>query len=78
MSEKPQEPLGEDNKKDVTFLSLFNPKEPRSDSTVKEERLAVCRQCEFFNNRLQQCGKCGCFMLAKTTLERAHCPIMKW
>lgn len=78
MSEKPQDAPGANNKKDVQFLSLFNPKEPRSDSQLKEDRLAICRSCEFFNHRLEQCTKCGCFMRLKTTLERAHCPIQKW
>lgn len=78
MPEQPQEPSEATNRKDVTFLSLFNPKELRSDSSLREDRLAICRSCEFFNHRLEQCTKCGCFMKLKTTLERAHCPIQKW
>lgn len=44
---------------------------------IKEERLNICKACEFFT-LLQQCKKCGCFMPAKTLLARAKCPIDKW
>lgn len=75
---KPQEARRGDETKDVTFFSLLNPKEPRSDSELAESRLAICRTCDFFNLRLEKCTKCGCFMKLKTTLERAKCPIGHW
>lgn len=78
MPEQPQDAPESNNEKDVTFLSLFDPREPRTPSELKEDRLAICRSCEFFNHRLEQCTKCGCFMRLKTTLNRAHCPIQKW
>lgn len=59
-------------------LDMLNPKEPRSNEDVVEQRLAICRSCEFFRPRVEQCKKCGCFMKLKTKLERAHCPIHKW
>lgn len=57
-------------------LDMLNPNEPRSEEA--EARLAICRECEFFRPRTQQCKKCGCFMKLKTKLERSHCPIHKW
>lgn len=59
-------------------LDMLNPKEPRSNEEIVEQRLAICRSCEFFRPRVEQCKKCGCFMKLKTKLERAHCPIHKW
>jgi len=78
MNEKPQDAPESINKKDVVFLDMFNPKERRSDSAVAEGRMDICRSCEFFNHRVQQCTKCGCFMKLKTKLDRAHCPVGKW
>jgi len=45
---------------------------------LQEERLAECKQCEFFLKRTMRCGKCGCFMKAKVLFEEAKCPVGKW
>lgn len=66
------------SEKDVTFLDLFNPLQPRSPEDLMEERMAICRECPFFNPRSVRCRKCGCFMSLKTTLKQAKCPEGKW
>ena len=63
---------------EVEFFDLFDPKQPRSDKELIEERLVICNTCPFFNKRLMKCTKCGCFMKLKTTLRKASCPIGKW
>jgi hypothetical protein len=65
-------------KKDVVFLDLFDPRQPRSDQEIVEYRLNICKQCPHFYAKLQKCLKCGCFMKLKTRLHNAHCPIKKW
>ncbi len=67
-----------DGMRDVTFFDLFDPKQPRSDQSLIEERLKVCNSCEWFDKRLARCRKCGCFMRMKSTLKQAQCPIGKW
>lgn len=57
---------------------MLNPREPRSEEEIVEYRLSICRTCEFFKPKTEQCRKCGCFMNLKTKLERANCPIGKW
>lgn len=57
---------------------MLNPREPRSQEEIVEYRLSICRTCEFFKPKTEQCRKCGCFMNLKTKLERANCPIGKW
>ena len=44
----------------------------------KEERLAVCQQCPFYNAMRNKCGKCGCNMKYKTMYINSKCPINKW
>lgn len=63
---------------DVKPWDMLNPREPRSQEEIVEYRLSICRTCEFFKPKTEQCRKCGCFMNLKTKLERANCPIGKW
>jgi hypothetical protein len=63
---------------DVTFFDLFDPKKPRSDKEIIEQRLEICKVCPAFRPRTKRCSKCGCFMELKTTLLQASCPIGKW
>lgn len=63
---------------DVKFTDLFNPKEKRVELGIMEKRLTVCKSCDHFKPRTQQCSKCGCFMSLKTTLRRAKCPMGYW
>lgn len=45
-------------------------------SEVAEQRLSICKTCEFFAG--SRCSKCGCQMRVKTTLATSSCPIGKW
>jgi hypothetical protein len=45
-------------KKDVVFLDLFDPRQPRSDQELIEYRLNICKQCPHFYAKLQKCLKC--------------------
>jgi hypothetical protein len=49
-----------------------------SSKEEKERRLAICKECEFFQASPLKCRKCGCFLQLKTRLETEHCPIGKW
>lgn len=46
--------------------------------SVQEERLEVCRGCEFLFAPTMTCKKCGCFMLIKSRLTGSTCPVGKW
>jgi len=58
---------------------------------TKQKRLSICKKCDFYRNFLMlkwpkwqkgaRCGKCWCFLDAKTTLKKEYlgvCPINKW
>lgn len=49
-----------------------------TDSAIADARLAVCKECDRFIKATTTCRECGCFMVAKTKLEYAECPIGKW
>lgn len=43
-----------------------------------EERMTICKGCEFFRQSDQRCSQCGCYMQNKTKLKKAYCPVHKW
>lgn len=44
---------------------------------VREQRLAICEACEFFDANQRRCTKCGCGGL-KVHLATERCPVGKW
>ncbi len=48
------------------------------DQKVKQERLAICRECESFAANFNTCKLCGCYMPAKATFAATECPAGKW
>ena len=62
---------------DVKPWDLIN-RSPRSSEELAQYRLEICKGCEFYRSKTNQCKKCGCFMKLKTQLENAKCPIGKW
>ncbi|WP_125767646.1 DUF6171 family protein [Lapidilactobacillus wuchangensis] len=43
---------------------------------LREQRLAICRTCPFFQNGL--CQKCGCYCRFRASLNNKKCPLNKW
>ena len=42
------------------------------------ERLNICRSCEFLFKPTMTCKKCGCFMRIKASIGVMSCPVKKW
>jgi hypothetical protein len=57
---------------------IINPSTEWASSEVAEERYSICKACPELIKLTNQCKKCGCFMIAKTKLEKATCPLGKW
>jgi hypothetical protein len=49
---------------------------PIATPETQGNRIALCRSCDHFKG--QFCAKCGCFMMAKTRMATARCPVGKW
>lgn len=64
-------------KNGVTPLDLFKPTTYASEE-VSASRMSICKLCPELIKITNQCKKCGCFMIAKTKLEEAKCPIGQW
>ena len=48
------------------------------ESEVSNQRYAICQSCDNFNSLTTICKECHCFMIVKTKLQAATCPINKW
>jgi hypothetical protein len=48
------------------------------DEETFNQRLEICKSCEFFNSESIRCGKCGCFLNIKASWNSEKCPIDKW
>jgi len=57
---------------------LINPGIERVDEKTASKRYSICQACPELVKLTKQCKKCGCFMTAKTKLEKATCPLGKW
>jgi hypothetical protein len=65
-------------KNGVTPLDLLNPMTKPADKELARLRLETCLGCPELIKTTKQCKKCGCFMIVKTKLEAARCPIGNW
>ncbi|AYV69473.1 MULTISPECIES: DUF6171 family protein [Niallia] len=43
---------------------------------IRDLRLSICVQCEHLNQHT--CGKCGCFVRFRASLDKKSCPDKKW
>lgn len=57
---------------------LVNPNTEWASEELSKERYSICQACPELVKLTKQCKKCGCFMYAKTKLEKATCPLGKW
>lgn len=47
---------------------------------IQEERLSICKTCEFYKNESGEpsCGQCGCPLKEKISIAEESCPLKKW
>lgn len=64
--------LGETRPWDAVNKSNYT----ESDTAIK--RMEICNQCPRLIPVTKQCKECGCFMVLKTKLKEASCPLGKW
>jgi hypothetical protein len=49
-----------------------------TEETGTNEKYAICKKCEEFDDYRKICNICHCFMILKTQLPWAKCPKEKW
>lgn len=78
MSDKSSWAEWKDNLGETRPWDLVNPNADWANKELSDARYSICQQCPELLKLTKQCKKCGCFMAAKTKLEKATCPIGKW
>lgn len=58
-------------------VAVLDPKN-EEDAAVIDNRLSECNACPELRKPIMQCRECGCFVLAKTRMKAASCPLGKW
>lgn len=58
--------------------STIKSKKPIQTDEIYNERMDICKECEFLEKNYKRCMKCGCFMSVKAKLTEAKCPVNKW
>ena len=48
------------------------------DQFEQQRRYDMCQACPSFEHDRKRCRECGCFMMNKTALRAAKCPLKKW
>jgi hypothetical protein len=63
---------------DTRPWDLVNPATDWASEELAKTRYSICKACPELIKLTKQCKKCGCFMVAKTKLQGAVCPLGKW
>jgi len=45
---------------------------------VFNQRLEVCKECEFYDSQQVRCRQCGCWLKYKAKYGEGSCPLGKW
>lgn len=61
---------------EITYEDLINDFDISTEK--QEQRLNLCRICEYFIAEIQECSMCHCFMPNRVKKSLSHCPINKW
>lgn len=70
-------PAGTQNPVPTKIIDILDPDISKVSAEERSLRLEICKKCEFLDKTFT-CLECSCFMLAKTWLFEAQCPIEKW
>ena len=57
------------------YLAKIKPEE-KTDDTLYEYRLSVCKSCDSLLNGT--CNACGCYVELRAAAKRAECPGKRW
>ena len=71
-----QDAFPADYEKYVASLLKTIPTQQKTESTVYEARLNVCRDCDQLNNGT--CMGCGCLVELRAAYRKETCPFKRW
>ena len=76
---QPQYPSKRMQLRNLALSAMEAAQDPRpTPKTMKDKRLDVCKDCEYFDGRQLRCKACGCYLIAKAAIRGSKCPKGKW
>lgn len=48
------------------------------EDSIYNNRIDICKSCEYFDSEDMRCKNCGCFLDIKASWNSEKCPIDKW
>ena len=63
---------------DAKPWDILNPSTQYLSEIESGQRFSICLKCPKLNQTTKTCQECGCFMVVKTKMKHASCPIGKW
>jgi len=61
-----------------SVLDLSAPTNMFASDELKEERMSICKKCEYYSARQVRCKQCGCWLVQKVKFTSSTCPIERW
>lgn len=52
------------------------PGEAKAEEDLYQERLLICRECDFLYEAM--CRACGCYVELRAAMKKNRCPYEKW
>lgn len=62
----------------VSPLDFLKTSTEYADEQTSQKRFDICKTCPELIRFTKQCKQCGCFMILKTKLKDATCPLGNW
>lgn len=63
---------------DVMKESIFNGTALHVSDEIYNERLDICKKCDWYDPEQNRCKECGCFLGEKARWSLDSCPVGKW
>jgi len=75
----PQFPSKREQLRNLALSAMQAARDPRpAPKTLKDKRLQICGQCEWFDSQSLRCKACGCYLVGKAAISGSKCPKGKW
>lgn len=68
--------MAEEDSKKIAMYQEAIKKADRVPEEEYEQRLAVCKSCDYLN--AGTCGACGCYVELRAVAKAGRCPYKKW
>jgi hypothetical protein len=63
---------------DIKIVEVIMEESDFSSPVLINQRITICKSCEFINDAQDSCSKCSCLLENRTKYVESFCPDGKW